>query len=88
MRLSDIQSRNDWTLVEDDYDDSDGFLRKWYEAHHPVLGRRLLQVSDFTFTMTQDRFNWLVDNDFPSSPTKGPWSSAEIDKRIADAKTT
>jgi hypothetical protein len=79
MEACDIEPRNGWSLWEDDYEDGDRFWRKWYEARHPEHGHRLLQVSDF---------NWLVENNFPLSPTKGPWSSAEIDKRIADATST
>lgn len=77
-----------WVLMHDDYEDGDGFLRNWWEAHHFSGAHRILQVSDFSFTMNQDRFNWLVENDFPHSPTKGPWSSDEIDRRIASASVS
>lgn len=69
------------------YVDSDDFNRNWWEAHHFSGASQILQVSDFSFTMNQDRFNWLIENNFPRSPTKGPWSSDEIDRRIANAET-
>lgn len=83
--VSDIAPHNGWVLLEDDYEDSDGFWRTWYEAHHPINGRRIMDVSDFNFTMTQQRFNWFVDNDFPPRPNKGPWYNTEVDRRIANA---
>ena len=89
-RAQEILPHEGWYLWEDDYDDSDGFLRTWYEARHIRGGHRLLQVSDFSFTMTQERFNWLVDNNFPQcrvqhshGPVLVPWSNDSIDERIA-----
>ncbi len=73
-----------WVLMHDIYQDADGFNRNWWEARHFGGATQLLQVSDFSFAMTQARFNWLVENNFPQSP-RGPWSSDEIDRRIAHA---
>lgn len=84
-----------WTLVREDYDDSDGFTTDWWEAHHPQLGHRLLQVTGRNMRWNQDRFNWLVDNDFPHrqvqcswGPVGVPWDHKSIDERIANAKAS
>jgi hypothetical protein len=90
-----IEPYRDWTLVREDYDDSDGFTTDWWEAHHPIFGRVLLQVTAYKMRWSQERFNWLVDNDFPHhqvlcswGPVGVPWDAKAIDKRIADASSS
>jgi hypothetical protein len=91
MRYTEIEPHLGWELFHDEYEDGDRFPRYWWEAHKDG-GHKLLQVSDFNFTMTQARFNWLVENDFPHhyvqhshGPVGVPWSNDAIDERIANA---
>lgn len=91
MRYSGIEPHLGWVLMHDDYEDGDRFTRNWWEAHKDGE-RKLLQVSDFRFTMTQARFNWLVENNFPHrqvqhshGPVGVPWTDDAIDERIANA---
>lgn len=74
-----------WECREGDYEDGDGFTTTEWTAHNRETGeRRLMQLSRFHFTMTEARWRWLVENDFPRPPGKGPWSGSEIDARMED----
>lgn len=84
-----------WQLVREDYDDSDGFTTDWWEAHHEDGRHKILQVTGRGMSWTQERFNWLVDNDFPHhqvqrswGPVGVPWCAKSIDERIADAPSS
>lgn len=87
IQYEDIEPYFGWTLMHDIYEDGDGFNRNLWEAHHFSGARQVIHVSDFSFTMTQSRFNWLVENNFPRSRTKAPWFSDEMDRMIANAST-
>lgn len=87
-----------WVLWRDLYDyGNDRYPTNWYEARHPDQGTRLLQTSGYSFTMTQERFEFLVrqegrQNIIPcSSGYQGvigvPWSNNAIDAEIARASS-
>lgn len=77
-----IEPVDGWTLRSFTYWDGDGFLSPAWFARGPDRDE-LLPVSRFLFEPTQDRFAWLVRNDFPRCPGVGPWTGAEIDERVA-----
>lgn len=87
--VSRIGPHKGWVLCWYDEGDSDGFRTPGYYALCPHGGVQTIQHSRFLFTPTQERFNWLVDNGFPSpreiNGSKGPWTDAEIDALIDDA---
>lgn len=67
-----------WQLHNETYQDSDGFDRDWYEAHHTDGRVETLHVSDFSFQMTEDRFAKLVRLGFQRAP-RGNWSNKTLD---------
>lgn len=75
-----------WSLVVGDELDSDGFTTLRFEA---VRGDdiRICHVSRFGFEMNQQRFAWLVRNDFPAGISRGGvrcnFTSVDIDRAIA-----
>lgn len=94
-----IEPYEGWVLFYDLYDHGcDRYPTDWYEAHHPEHGTRLLQTSSYSFTMTQERFEFLVrqegrQNKVPSAlGYQGvigvPWSNEAIDREIANATST
>lgn len=74
-----------WSLWGYDEWDSDGFTTTGYCARKDGI-ERILNVSRFRFSPTQERFAYLVRNGFPPSPTRGPWSDAELDRCIEGLK--
>lgn len=74
----------EWTCVQTDDEDSDGFYTDGWHAKNKVTGEsRIIHHSRFRFTMTPERFAWLVENDFPKNKTKwgapANWDNADID---------
>lgn len=72
-----------WTLYEEEVHEPDN--RWWWsEAVHEDGRRKILHVSPYrgSFDFTEQRFQYLVDHDFPMSPMGGNWFNSEIDKLI------
>lgn len=82
-----INPHRGWSLVHEDYFDSDDIRSDWWEAHHEDGRHLILHVTPYGFRWTQDIFNWMVDHDFPHSP-RGNWQRDEIDKKIAHASSS
>lgn len=76
-----VFTHNGWNCVETPEGDGDGFTTPHWHAERDGE-RRIIQHSRFHFTMTAERFAWLVDNDFPQAPGVGPWTNMEIDTEI------
>lgn len=82
-----------WRLEVDEARDGDGF---GYPVFWAVRGEecKLLQCSRFSFTPTQERFAFLVDNNFPSHPPRpdgkryplGPWTDKDLDAAIKETE--
>lgn len=77
-----VEPVNGWHLLHADEDDGDGFTANLWiarKAGEDVV----LAVSRFSscFRPTQQRFAWLVRNNFPR-PIGRPWDGEEIDMRI------
>lgn len=83
--VDDISPVEGWSLHTFGNVDSDGFRRPEYVARGPLRDVHL-PVSRFAFTPTQDRFAWLVRNDFapnPGADRTGPWDDHDIDYALA-----
>jgi hypothetical protein len=88
-----VEAHNGWSVFYDFDKDGDGFEYTYYEAQHPELGSKFLNLS-FSFNLTQERFNFFVDNDFPQREVpckygqKGMvgvcWTDASVDEKIAE----
>lgn len=74
-----------WLLLSYPEEDGDGFTTTGYVASRDDAVC-VLCVCRFSFAPTQERFDWLVRNDFPPSPNGGPWTSAKIDWAINGLK--
>jgi hypothetical protein len=79
-----------FSLWSFDEQDSDGF---WFVSYFARSQERdvLLNVCRFGFEPTQERFDWLARNGFPTGLTAPdgaavPWDSAAIDARLADVR--
>jgi hypothetical protein len=94
--VENIEPYEGWVLWHDLYDyGGDRLPTDWWEARHPEHGTRLLQASGYSFTMTQERFEFLVrqegrQNQVPcESGYQGvirvPWTNEAIDRSIANA---
>lgn len=75
-----------WQLLTFDYEDSDRFNSRGYTAHR--FGEfKQLNTSRFLFKPTQERFAWIVANDFPAGAmfygVRGPLCNSSIDAAIA-----
>ena len=81
-----IEPVDGWQLLTFDYEDGDGFIRPGFYAYR--FGEyRLLNTSRFSFTPTQERFAWIVNNGFPRGIVFGQiqsnlWNDG-IDKILA-----
>ena len=77
-----IEPVDGWALMEAPNYDGDGFS---YLDYYAVRGgeTRMLDVSRFRWTPSQDRFAWLIENGFPPRPTLGPWDDTDIEMRMA-----
>lgn len=95
-RVDDIKPYEGWVLFHDLYDHGqDRYPSDWYEARHPDHGTRLLQTSAYRFTMTQERFEFLVRQEGRQRKVKSsvgyngeigvPWDNESIDREIANA---
>jgi hypothetical protein len=74
-----------WRCVEEPEDDGEGWSTPGWHAENIFSGEhRILQHSRFGFHMTAARFRWLVENNFPASPGRGPWTDAAIDAAMED----
>lgn len=79
--VEDVAECDGWVLCSMPEDDSDGFTTTNYIARGPEVDR-LLGISRFQFSPTQERFDWLVRSGFPRC-AKGSWTDAEIDAELA-----
>lgn len=79
--VSDIAPVDGWTLHECDEDDSDGFTTTRYFASKDGQDR-FFSHCRFGFCPTQERFDFLVRNDFPHLGGKGPTTNRHIDDAI------
>lgn len=78
-----VQPVDGWTLLCFEEEDGDGFWAPTYFARSDAEDR-LLNVSRFaSFDPTQERFAYLVRNDFPKPPRGGPWADDTLDAAIA-----
>ncbi len=76
---------NGWQHLTSEYDDGDGFVTIDHDAKGPNGKIIRLDTSRFKFQMTEERFQWFVDNGFPRREyfnTIGPIWSSDIDKEI------
>ena len=55
-----------WRVEREPYPDGDGFYTIDLDAVNEEGRRVMLDVSRFRFQLTEERFRWFVDNDFPS----------------------
>ena len=78
-----IEPVDGWEMRWIDYPDSDGFWSKIYTARRDD-DEQLLHTCRFRFSPSQERFAWLVRNNFPVRHGKiiGPWGDTEIEHRI------
>lgn len=95
--VENIKPYEGWVPYHDLYDHGqDRYPTDWYEARHPELGTRLLQTSSYRFSMTQERFEFLVRQEgrqrkikWPDGHEVGvPWDNEAIDQEIANASGT
>lgn len=77
-----IEPYEGWSMWELVSRDGDGFFYSEYIARC-IEGDVVLDVSRFNFTPTQERFDWLVRNEFPARRGTGPWDDADVDWGIA-----
>jgi hypothetical protein len=78
-------AHGEWEAWSDLEDDSDGFSTiEWFAKHRETGEERILHHSRFGFQMTEARFRYLVENDFPLPPGKGPWTGPEVDAAMED----
>jgi hypothetical protein len=71
-----------WTLHEEEVHEPDNRWT-WHEAQHEDGRRVILHVSPY-HDLTEQRFQYLVDHDFPRAP-KGNWLPDELDRLIENA---
>lgn len=78
-----IEPVDGWALYSTYEWDSDGFRRLIYAARRDDC-ERMLHVSRFFWDATQENFEFLVRNQFPSASGTGPWTNGEIAERRAE----
>lgn len=79
--VPDLAPVDGWTLFSIEAEDSDGFWKDEYFARGADRDVHL-DVSRFRFTPSQDRFAWLVRNQFPRRPDLGPWDDTDIEAAL------
>ena len=76
-----------WRLVTEEDLDGDQFIRYEHyacnETEQKHLGGSSFRVN---FHPTVEIFQYLVDHNFPRSPSIGPWTNDELEKLIAEEK--
>lgn len=88
--VDDITPVEGWSLHTFGNDDSEGFRRPEYVARGPLRDVHL-PVSRFAFNPTQDRFEWLVRNEFRANPLADKicdWDDHDIDYALAAERRT
>lgn len=71
-----------WELLEVEYQDGDRFWSVLYIARGPDRDV-MLQHSRFGFAPTQQRFDWLIQNDLGRSRLSRNFTDQEIDRAMA-----
>lgn len=88
-RYDGIEEYRGYVLMVDRLMNDHPWFEVWFSDGTTVIP----QVSRFSFNWTQERFNWLVDNAFPSAPIvptalgnlSVPWCNLSIDRRMSHA---
>lgn len=74
-----------WECIDTAEQDGDGWSTPGWFARHRITGEtRTINHSRFNFHMTEARFHWLAENNFPASPGRGPWTDSAIDAAMED----
>ncbi len=79
-----------WTFDQDESEDGDGFYTMDDIAVDPDGKQHYLDTSRFNFQMSQERFEWFIDNKLPRRSffnSIGPITTNEVDNELMKTRT-